>query len=287
MHTKSIEKKTLGKSGIEISTLGLGLWPAGGDEWGPINDREILDTIDVALDRGVTFFDTSDIYGKGHSEELLGKAMTGRRDKFIVATKIGWDGFDRENSVTAYKAPEKLKKGIESNLRRLNTDYIDIMQSHIHFKDPTMEIFLEVFQKLQDDGKIRAYGTSTGDIDYLKAFNADGLCATLQIDYSILNRTPERDIFPYCQKNDIGVIVRGPLAMGILTGKFSEDTTFGAGDFRQNWNTEPEEHKTFLDDLKKANRLSPLAKDRTMAQLALQFVLAHPVVTTVIPGRRM
>lgn len=190
MNKKSIKKKVLGKSGLEISILGLGLWPAGGDEWGPVDDREILNTIDAALDSGVNFFDTADIYGKGHSEELLGRAMKGRRNKFIVATKIGWNGFDWENLVTAYKTPDQLLTGVEGNLRRLNSDYIDLMQCHIHFREPTMEIFLEVFQKLQKDGKIRAYGASTSDFEYLKAFNADGDCATLQIDYSILNRTP-------------------------------------------------------------------------------------------------
>lgn len=286
MNDQSIKKKRLGKSGIEITGLGLGLWAAGGEEWGSVNDREILNTIDKALDRGVNFFDTADIYGKGHSEKLLGKTMKGRREKFIVATKIGWDGFDWENLVTAYKTPQKLLKGIEENLRRLNTDYIDVMQSHIFFQDATMEIFLEVFQKLKKDGKIRAYGTSTSDIGYLKAFNNDGNCASLQIDYSILNRTPELDIFQYCQKNDIGVIVRGPLAMGILTGKFKKNTKFGEDDFRQSWNKNPKEYETFLLDLRKVEKLKTLTKDGFIARLALQFVLSHPAVTSAIPGAK-
>jgi myo-inositol catabolism protein IolS len=149
-----------------------------------------------------------------------------------------------------------------------------------------MEFFLEGFQKLQRDGKVRAYGVSTSNFEYLKEFNADGQCATLQIDYSILNRTPEVDIFPYCQENNIGVIVRGPLAMGILTGKFKADTQFPEGDFRQRWHDNPEEHQTYLTDLAKVEKLKPLAQNRTLAQLALQFVLAHPAVTTVIPGAK-
>jgi aryl-alcohol dehydrogenase-like predicted oxidoreductase len=100
----------------------------------------------------------------------------------------------------------------------LDTDYIDVIQSHIDFRDPTMEIFVEGFQRLQKEGKVKAYGVSTSDFEYLKAFNADGGCASLQIDYSILNRTAEEEIFPYCQQNNIGVIVRGGLAMGILGG---------------------------------------------------------------------
>jgi aryl-alcohol dehydrogenase-like predicted oxidoreductase len=181
---------------------------------------------------------------------------------------------------------EKLIAGVESNLRRLQTDYIDLMQSHIDEREPTMEVFLEGFQTLQEQGKIRAYGVSTSDFDYLKHFNHDGRCSTLQIDYSLLNRTPEAEIFPYCQAHHIGVIVRGALAMGILTGKFTADTQFAAGDFRQNWQTDPTQRAVFRDDLENVERLRSLADGRTLAQLAVQFVLSHPAVSTVIPGAR-
>ena len=179
---------------------------------------------------------------------------------------------------------EKLIAGVEGNLRRLNTDCVDLIQSHIDFRDPTMEIFVEGFQRLQKDGKVKAYGVSTSDFDYLKAFNQDGGCATLQIDYSILNRTPEKDILPYCQENNIGVIVRGGLAMGILAGKFTAETRFPEKDFRQRWHENEDEYQVFLKDLKMVETLRPLAKEQTLAQLALQFTLAHPAVTTVIPG---
>ena len=285
MTTQPLEKRTLGKSGIEVTKIGIGLWAVGGS-WGQTDDRESLNTIDAALDAGVTFFDTADVYGAGHSEELLGRAMKGRRERFIVATKIGWRDFDRERNQTAYDTVEKLVAGVESNLRRLGTDYVDVIQSHIGFRDPTMEVFLAGFQRLQRGGKVRAYGVSTSDFEYLQAFNANGGCATLQIDYSILNRTPEADIFPYCLENDIGVIVRGPLAMGILTGKFNPDTQFGEGDFRRRWQENPEEREIYLQDLGKVDGLRPLAEDRTLAQLALQFVLAHPAVTVVIPGAK-
>ncbi len=277
--------RQLGKTGIMVSEIGMGLWAAGGDAWGPTDDRDVLDAIDYALDAGVNFFDTADVYGNGHSEELLGQAMRGRRDRFIVATKIGWQGFDGEKGMSAYTTVEKLVAGVESNLRRLQTDYIDVMQSHIDFRDPTMEIFLEGFQRLQKEGKLRAYGVSTSNFEYLQAFNADGQCSTLQVDYSILNRTPERDVLPYCQEHNIGVIIRGALAMGILTGKFTPQTRFPEGDFRRRWHENPDEYAIFLDDLQKVDRLRALeSPDRTLAHLALQFVLAHPAVSTVIPG---
>jgi len=281
-----IEKRILGKSGIEVTKLGLGLWAIGGDEWGEVEDRESLDVISAALDMGINFFDTADVYGTGHSEELLGKAMQGRRDKFIVATKIGWLGFDGDNDVSAYDTVEKLIAGVESNLKRLGTDYVDLIQSHIDFRDPTMEVFVEGFQKLQAQGKVRAYGVSTSNFEYLQAFNADNQASVLQIDYSILNRTPEAEIFPYTIEHDLGVLVRGPLAMGILTGKFTAETTFGEGDFRQSWIEDEEKHQTFMDDLAKVEKLKALADGRTLAQLAIQFVMAHPAVTVAIPGAK-
>jgi len=281
-----IEKRILGKSGIEITKIGLGLWAIGGDEWGEVDDRESLDLIDAALDMGITFFDTADVYGTGHSEKFLGRAMKGRRDKFIVATKIGWLEFDHENQVSQYDTVEKLVAGVESNLKRLDTDYVDLIQCHIDFREPNMEVFVEGFQKLQAQGKVRAYGVSTSDFDYLQAFNADNQTATLQIDYSILNRTPEKEIFPYTMANDIGVLVRGPLAMGILTGKFSKDTTFEEGDFRQRWIENEDEYQTFLNDLAKAEKLKALANGRSMAQLAIQFTMQHPAVTVAIPGAK-
>jgi aryl-alcohol dehydrogenase-like predicted oxidoreductase len=283
-----IERHVLGKSSIAVTKIGIGLWAIGGNMWGAVDDRESLNTIDAALDAGITFYDTADVYGAGHSEELLGKAMQGRRDKFVVATKTGWQNFDGERNQSAYDTVEKLIAGVESNLRRLQTDYVDVIQSHINFRDPTMETFLAGFQRLQQDGKVRAYGVSTSDYEYLQAFNGDGGCATLQTDYSILNRTAETDIFPYCQEHGIGVIVRGPLAMGILTGKFSPDTQFGEGDFRQRWQENPEEHETFLQDLAKVEKLQPIAEAKgcTLAQLALQFVMAHPAVTVAIPGAK-
>lgn len=282
----TLPRRILGKSEIPVTIVGMGLWAAGGDEWGDTDDQKILSAIDYALDAGVNFFDTADVYGMGHSEELLGRAMKGRRDQFVVATKIGWRNFDGERNQSAYDTVEKFIAGVETNLRRLDTEYIDVMQSHIHYRERTLEIFLEGFQRLQQAGKIRAYGVSTSDFEYLQAFNRDGGCATLQIDYSILNRTAEAEILPYCQEHNIGVIVRGALAMGILTGKYDADTRFGSDDFRRRWHENPEEHEIYLQDLKNVEQLRSLAEDRTLAQLALQFVLAHPAVTTVIPGAK-
>jgi aryl-alcohol dehydrogenase-like predicted oxidoreductase len=286
MAENSIEKRTLGKSGIEITKIGVGLWAIGGTSWGETDDKESLDMIDAALDMGINFFDTADVYGDGHSETLLGQAMQGRRDRFVVATKIGWQGFDGEKGVSAYDTADKIVSGVEESLKRLHTDYVDLIQCHIDFREPNMEVFVEGFQKLQDQGKVRAYGVSTSDFAYLQAFNADNRASSLQIDYSILNRTPEAQIFPYVMEHDLGVLVRGPLAMGILTGKFNANTRFEEGDFRTRWITNEDEHQVFLNDLEKVEKLKALTDGRSLAQLAIQFTLQHPAVTAAIPGAK-
>ena len=286
----TLKKRILGKSGIEVTEIGLGLWAAGGGEWGKPDagaDTAALAAIETALDAGVTFFDTADVYGPWHSEILLGKAMQGRRDRFVVATKIGWQGFDEDHNCSGYKTVAQVIAGVETNLQRLQTDYVDLIQFHIDFREATMEVFLEAFEKLQTSGKVRAFGVSSGDFDYIKAFSQNNKCATLQIDYSILNRTPELEILDYCKAQGIGVIVRGALAMGLLTGKFSASTGFPDDDFRQNWLTDPEQNAAFKKDLASVQALQPLVRpDRTLAQAALQFVLQHDAVTTVIPGAR-
>jgi len=286
MSEKKLHTRRLGKSGFQVTEIGIGLWAMGGSEWGPIDDQNSLDTIEAALQSGITFFDTADVYGLGHSEKLLGQSMKGRRDEFFVATKIGWIGFDGDSFRSAYNSTEKLIAGVEENLKRLDTDYIDLLQCHINLPEPNLEYFLEGFQQLQRSGKVKSYGVSSSHIDFIKQFNADGGTAALQIDYSILNRTAEEEIFPYCLENDIGVIVRGPLAMGILTGKFNMESRFPEGDFRRNWHENPEEKSIFLDDLGKVDLLREVVGEQSLAQLALQFVLSHPAVTTVIPGAK-
>jgi aryl-alcohol dehydrogenase-like predicted oxidoreductase len=281
-----LEKRELGNSGIRVHPIGIGLWAMGGKTWGPTRDKESLETIDRALDLGVDFFDTADVYGDGHSEELLGKAMQGRRDKFIVGTKMGWIDFDGEKEKSAYTSPEKVIEGVEDNLKRLNTDYIDFLQWHVNFQDPTMENFIAGSEKLKKQGKIRGYGVSTSDFPYLQNFTSAGNPDTLQIDYSILNRTAEKNIFPFCRKNNLGTIIRGGLAMGILTGKFDKNSTFPDNDFRKEWIDDPDQNKQFLQDLKIVEKLKEAFPNQNLAQLAIRFVISNPDVSVIIPGAK-
>lgn len=283
-----IPQRRLGDStGILVTEIGLGLWAVAGSEWGPADDRASLDAIEVALDAGVTFFDTADVYGEGHSEELLGQAMKGRRERFIVASKIGWTGFDRQENHSAYDSVDKLIAGVEGSLRRLDTDFLDVIQCHVNYREPNTDVFVEGFRALRDAGKVRAWGVSTSDFDLLRYFNASGDCDVLQIDYSILNRTPEQEILPYCAEQGIGVIVRGPIAMGLLAGKYGTDDSFPEGDFRANWISDPTQNAQYLRDLDVVERLRSVVPDgQSLAEFALRFVRSEPAVSTVIPGAR-
>jgi aryl-alcohol dehydrogenase-like predicted oxidoreductase len=275
------------RSGIEVSAIGLGLWAVPGFEWGPGDERDNLEAIDAAHDGGVNLFDTADIYGPHRSEELLGKAMAGRRDHFVVATKIGWQGWDAGEGRSQYDSVDKLTAGVEESMRRLRVDHLDLIQCHISFEEPNTDVFIEGFKRLKEQGKVRAWGVSTGDLAHLRRFNVDGDCDVLQIDYSILNRLPELEVFPYCQEHGIGVIARGPLAMGVLTGKYSSYDTFPEGDFRRAWIEDPEQNAQFGRDLATVEALRALVPaGDALSTLALRFATSHLAVSSAIPGAR-
>lgn len=275
--------RPLGKTTLRVSEIGLGLWAVGGDAWGPVDDRESLAAIQRAWDLGVNFFDTADVYGRGHSEELVGRFLkTVPRDQVVVATKVGrWRG-DRPNP---YTDPQFIIADCEASLNRLGTDYIDVYQRHISWDENT-EVFATAFQQLKEQGKVRFVGMSSNDLAAIQRFDrAIGGMDTLQLDYSLLNRHPEQELLPYCQQRRIAVIARGPLAMGKLTGKFTPATTFAEGDIRRGW-LEGEKRARFLQDLETVERLRFLADGRTPAQAALAYVLAHPAISTTIPGAK-
>ncbi len=284
--TGAMQYRTLGKTGWKVSVIGLGTWNIGG-QWGEVDDRTALATIWKAYECGVNFFDTADAYGEppGRSEELLGKALQGIRHEVFIATKVG-NWARRHGHPLPYTSPLHIIACCHASLYRLRTDYIDLYQCHIgNPTDAEIEVFLEAFDRLKEQGKIRAYGISTNSLDALQRFNKHGTCATCQLDYSILNRAPEKDLLPYCQEQNIGVIVRGPLAMGILSGKFTPDTVF-TDEVRRSWN-EGERRQRFLRRLEVVERLRFLERNgRTMAQAALQFVISHPAVSCTIPGAK-
>ncbi|MFX3625028.1 MAG: aldo/keto reductase [Ectobacillus sp.] len=277
-----MEYRTLGKSGIQVSEIGFGAWAIGGDAWGPVDDQQSLKAMERAFELGVNFFDTADVYGDGRSEKLAGELIRHKREQIVLSTKGGLLGHTRKPE-PIYGRPEKVIQAFENSLKRLGTDYIDVYFCHIwwHVEQET-EAFLEAFAKLKKDGKVKAVGVSTDNFAYLQTFNRNRTVDVLQVDYSISNREAEKELLPYCQEENIGVVVRGPLQKGLLTGKFTKDTIFTGNDVRQHW-----ERKWFEEQVEKVEQLRNLEKDgRTLGQLALQFVLSHPAVSTAIPGAK-
>jgi myo-inositol catabolism protein IolS len=275
--------RRLGKSNMEVSEIGFGAWAIGGDAWGPVQDQNSIAAIERALELGINFIDTADVYGAGHSETLVAKAMKGKRDQVVLSTKGGLMGHHRDpKGEPVYDRPEKVIEAFENSLRRLETDYIDVYFCHLWWdKHEETEAFMRAFEMLKRDGKVRTVGVSTENFEYIKHFNREGGLDVVQLDYSILNRSTEKEVLPYLQENGIGVVVRGPLRMGVLTGKFTKETVFPEGDIRKNWPNEP----WFQDSLETVNRLRPLEnEDRTLGQAALRYVLNHPAVSVAIPG---
>ncbi|HET7771098.1 MAG TPA: aldo/keto reductase [Chloroflexota bacterium] len=277
-----MQYRRLGKTGWNVSAVSMGCWGIGG-QWGPVEEQEAIRTMQRAMDLGVNLLDTADSYGLGVSEERVGKAIKGRRERVYVATKAG-NFARRTGHPLSFATPQHVYLCADASLGRLKTDYLDLYQCHIgDLGEP--DVFLEAFERLKDQGKIRAYGISTNALDVLRRFNRDGTCAAAQINYSILNQSAAREILPYCQENDIGTLIRGPLAQGLLAGKFTPDAHFDDS-VRSSWN-DGAGRERFLKNLEVVERLRFLVTpERTLAQAALQFVLAHPAVTCPIPGAK-
>jgi aryl-alcohol dehydrogenase-like predicted oxidoreductase len=276
--------RTLGKTGWKIGIIGYGAWGIGG-QWGPVQDKTAIDSIKAAYDSGVNFYDTADAYGEplGRSEELMKVALKGLRDQVIIATKVG-NYARRHGHGLSFATPDHVYLCCDASLYRLGTDCIDLYQCHLGTA-PDYSVFIEAFEMLVKRGKIRAYGISTNSLAAAQMFNGNGKCAAIQLEYSILNRVTENDLLPYCERNKIGVIVRGPLAKGVLSGKFTRESKFDDS-VREKWNT-GELHEKFLKQLNVVEKLRFLDKPgRNMAQAALQFVVAHPAVSVAIPGAK-
>jgi myo-inositol catabolism protein IolS len=273
-----MEYRQLGKTGLTVSTVGFGGWAIGGDAWGPVDDADSLAAIAQALDLGVTLFDTADVYGRGRSEELLGRALRGRRDDVVISTKVGlWDSH-MDVSPNIYSDPKLIYERCDESLRRLGTDHVDVYLCHLWWDENT-DVFLEAFAELQRRGKIRACGVSTDDPAHLRHFDGEGTCGVVQFDYSIVNRAAEAELLPYAASRELGTIVRGPLRMGLLTGKFDASTTFPEDDIRHPWPAEP----WFGEALATVEGLRGVGEP---AELAVGFVLAHPAVDAAIPGAK-
>ncbi|WP_025113592.1 aldo/keto reductase [Lysinibacillus fusiformis] len=276
---------TFKKTTIKISEIGLGANAVGGHNlFENLNEQDGKELVSAALDLGITFIDTADIYGKGRSEELVGEVLKKySREDFTLATKGGRHWLE-DGSVKTDNHPQYLRGAFENSLKRLQMDYVDLY--YLHFPDnetPLAESIGEL-SRLKEEGKIRAIGISNVTLEQLIEANVHNDITVLQSPYNMLNRSGEQDLLPYCIKNEISFIPYGPLAYGLLGGKYTKDFKLGTGDWRIS--NPLFQGELFEQTLVKIEALKGLAEEKqtTLPNLALAWLLAQDGVDAVIPG---
>jgi aryl-alcohol dehydrogenase-like predicted oxidoreductase len=279
---------TLGMTGLQVTPVAFGTWQLGG-EWGAFDEDQAVNAIRHARELGINFFDTAQAYGFGASERLLGRALSDElathRDAVVLATKGGLR-IDEQRGLVRDSSPGWLRHGVEESLGALGVDYIDLYQ--VHWPDPATP-FAETAQALDalvDEGKIRHVGVSNFDVSQMAEFARTRPVETLQPPYHLFRRDAEADVLPYSREHDIGVLVYGTLAHGLLTGAMDQSTTFAADDWRSH--SALFEGETFERNLGTVGELERFAHDRghTVSQLAIAWTLANPAVDVAIVGSR-
>jgi aryl-alcohol dehydrogenase-like predicted oxidoreductase len=286
-----VQARRLGKTDRDVSEIGFGAWAIGGS-WGETNDDESLAAMHAAVDAGVTFFDTADVYGDGRSERLVARLLRERDEPLLVATKFGRRA---DEQLVANYTYDNLRAWLERSLENLGVAAADLVQLHCPPWDAyyTPSVF-EACDRLAEEGLLKAYGVSVEKVEEaLKAIEYPGV-KTVQIIFNIFRQRPAELFFEQAKLRDIGVIVRVPLASGLLTGKFDATSTFGADDHRA-FNRHGEEFdmgETFsgvdfdlgLEVVEELRALVP--PGATLAQLALRWILEFDAVSTIIPGAK-
>lgn len=286
-----MQSRKLGKNGPEISVIGFGAWAIGGagwaSSWGEQDDRLSHESVRAALDAGITFYDTAAIYGLGYSEEIIGKALGADRERVVLATKCGlvWD---EQGTVSRNGTYDSILREAEASLRRLGTDYIDLYQ--MHWPDTennaSAEETMRAMDRLVQDGKVRYVGVSNYTVPLLEASLTVRHVDALQPPYSILRPNAEKELLPFCLEHGIGVVAYSPLTSGLLSGKYTYETTFEDGD----WRSRSAAHtgEGLRRNVDRVEQLKGIAAryEITVPQLAVAYDLAHPAVTSAIVGVR-
>jgi methylglyoxal reductase len=295
--------RSLGSSGIQASVVAFGAWAVGGWRWGGSDDAVSIEAIRAALDAGINFIDTAPAYGFGHGEEVVGKAIQGRRDKVVLATKCGlaWNttkgtlffvsddkGRNDAGQYRIHKTldPDQVRSDLEGSLRRLKTEYIDLYLTHWQDVTIPIEDTMEMLLGLKKQGKIRAIGACNAKVPDLERYRSKGAIDADQERYSMLDRDLEKEQLPWCGKNNVAVLAYSPLHHGLLSGKISPDREFKEGDLRRG-------HASFTpENLKKTgvllDKIRPIAERRglTIGQAVIAWTLAQPGLTHALVGAR-
>ena len=291
--------RKIGTTDIEASVVALGAWAIGGGPWwGATDDDESVKAIQASIDVGVNFIDTAPVYGWGRSEKVVGRAIEGRRDKVILATKCGLWWHDDQGplffqlegyTVRRWLNPAAVRREVEDSLRRLGTDYIDLYQTHWQSTEPQNDPISETMEclvRLKEEGKIRAIGASNVDVAHIREYQAVDVLDAIQPRYSMLDRQIEHELLPYCISQNISSLVYSPLEQGLLTGKIGMDREFSPGEYRNNipW-FKPENRRPVLDMLAGWQGLTE-KYNCNLAQLVIAWTVEQPGVSFALCGAR-
>jgi len=271
---------------LEVSVIGYGAWGIGGAPfWRTEGDKKSIASIKKSFDLGINFFDTAPVYGFGHSEELIGKALKPVRDKVILATKCGlrWDK-ESLSSLRKDASRKSILEEVDLSLKRLDTDRIDLYQVHWPDVETTQQETMETLLEIQGQGKIRCIGVSNYSAAQIKECIKYGKIVSLQPEYSLLAREIEKEAVPLCVENGIGIVAYSPLSSGVLTGKYDKDTKFK--DWRSKGIIGTFTGEGFVENISKVDQLKEIASEegKTCGQIAINWVLRQPGLATALVG---
>lgn len=284
-----MEYRRLGETDLEVSAIGFGCWGMAGS-YGDFDESEMIAAVNWAIDLGINCFDTAEAYGWGTSERLLGRALGKRRHNVTVVTKFG-TGY-REDGRSRDSSKERMHQSMNQSLTLLNTDYVDVYLVHWPDRDTPFEETLDAMEELVQAGKVRYVGLSNFTPDEIKRCMATRRIDVLQYGYSLFDRRQAKWVFPYAQEHNIGMMVYGSLASGLLSGALNEETVFEGEDWRKGggseWSLRLFVPGIFQRNIQAVNEIKAIAEGvgKSLPQLALNWVMSHPAVSTALVGAR-
>ncbi len=287
--------RSVGNSGIQASTMGLGTWAIGGAFWGGANKKDSVAVIQKAIDLGVNLIDTAPVYGFGEAELVIGEAISGQRDKVVISTKCGLDWqtthgtfvvSEENKEIYRYLGKDFLREELENSLRRLNTDYIDIYFTHWQDETTPLDETMEALRAFKKQGKIRAIGASNVTLDQLKQYQSLGGIDVAQEEYSLLHRNIEEDLLPFCIEHNISMFSYCTLCQGLLTGKMKPGHHFSAEDMRARMESFSDENIKRAEVLNQNLQLIADQYQASLAQLIIAWTLVQPGVSHALCGAR-
>ena len=286
-----MEQRQLGDTDLFSSSIGFGTWEMSTTMYGHIDVKEASDAVNAAIDHGITLFDTAEVYGPYHSEELLAKALGDKRKDIVLVSKVGFQYDEDGKNLGRNSQYDHVIERAEGCLSRLETDFLDLLLIHWPDHDTPFEEPMRALEQLKQDGKIRHYGVSNFTPEMMDECEKYGHLAANQVGYHMFDRRMESEVLPYCLNKNIGFMAYGTLGFGLLSGAFTPETRFGDGDWRSSgiaFQLPLFREEEFAKELKVVERLKAIARryDKSVAQMAIAWTLGHPAVSVGLVGVR-